>query len=196
MEHFAPADQSRLLAIARQALELRVRRLPAAAPDTRTPLDLPRGAFVSIHRGPHLRGCLGRITPDWAIGRVVAYLAEAVSHADPRFDPVGLDELGDLHIEVSVLTPEREMKRVEEIQVGRHGLIVERGGRRGLLLPQVAVEHGWDPVTFLDHTCLKAGLPSGTWLLDARVYLFEAQVFAEPHCEKNCGNSAQSPPDP
>ena len=176
---FEPEHQDRLLTIARHSLEARVRRLPPLPPDTRAPLDLPRGAFVSIHRGRDLRGCLGRITPDWEVGRVVAYLAEAVSHSDPRFDPVAVDELHHLQIEISVLTPEREAKGAEEIQIGRHGLIVERAERRGLLLPQVALEHGWDARTFLDHTCLKAGLPPGAWERDARVFLFEAQVFGE-----------------
>ena len=177
---FDPEHQQRLLAVARHSLEARVRRSGACEPDTRAPLDVPRGAFVSIHRGGDLRGCLGRITPDWAIGRVVAHLAEAVSHADPRFPPVAADELDHLHIEISVLTPERATSGADEIEVGRHGLIVEGGGRRGLLLPQVALQHGWDAVTFLDHTCLKAGLPPGAWQRDARVYLFEAQIFGEP----------------
>jgi uncharacterized protein len=177
---FEPAHQQRLLSIARHSLEARVRRLPAVPPDARAPLDAPRGAFVSIHRGPQLRGCLGRITPDWAVGRVVAYLAAAVSHSDPRFEPVAEHELDGLNIEISVLTPEREVRGAADVEVGRHGLIVEGwGGRRGLLLPQVATEHGWDAVTFLDHTCLKAGLPPGAWQRDARIFTFEAQVFGE-----------------
>ena len=176
---FGAEERQRLLTVARRSLEARVRRGPAATPDTRAPLDLPSGAFVSIHTGPQLRGCLGRITRDWALGRVVAHLAEAVSYSDPRFDPVTIDELPRLHIEISVLTPEVAMTGVEAIEVGRHGLIVECGGRRGLLLPQVATQHGWDAVTFLDHTCIKAGLPPQAWEHDARVYLFEALVFAE-----------------
>src|SRR5687767_12463818 len=123
---FAPDDQQRLLTLARRSLEARVRRTPAFPPDTRAPLDVQRGAFVSIHAGPHLRGCLGRITRDWAIGRVVAHLAEAVSQSDPRFDPVRVDELSRLHIEISVLAPEVVMTRTEAIEVGRHGLMVER----------------------------------------------------------------------
>ena len=154
--------------------------MPSSPPDTRPPLDVALGAFVSIHSGPHLRGCLGRITRDWAVGRVVAHLAEAVSHSDPRFEPVTVDELAQLQIEISVLTPEVETTGAEAIEIGRHGLIVEQDHRRGLLLPQVAVQHGWDAVAFLDHTCLKAGLPPQAWEHDARVYLFEAQVFAEP----------------
>lgn len=176
---FVPTDQQRLLTVARQSLEARVRRLPGPPLDTRAPLDLPRGAFVSIHHGERLRGCLGRLHADVAVGRVVAHLAEAVSDSDPRFRPVTIDELAHLLIEISVLTPERQ-GRVEEIEVGRHGLMVERDGRRGLLLPQVATEYGWDAVTFLRYTCLKAGLHADAWQRDARIYLFEAQVFGEP----------------
>jgi AmmeMemoRadiSam system protein A len=175
---FAPDDQARLLTIARRSLDARVRRLPAPALDVRAPLDERRGAFVSIHRGSDLRGCLGRITPDWPVGRVVAHLAEAVADSDPRFGPVAVGELDSLLIEVSVLTPERPAS-ADEIEVGRHGLIVEGGGRRGLLLPQVAVEHKWDARTFLEHTCMKAGLPPDAWQRDARLSVFEAQVFGE-----------------
>lgn len=175
---FGPDDQQRLLTVARESLEARVRRLPPPPLDTRVPLDLPRGAFVSIHRGRDLRGCLGRLQRDWAVGRVVAHLAEAVSDSDPRFHPVAVDELAHLEVEISVLTPERAADP-SEIEVGRHGLIIEWGGRRGLLLPQVAVEHGWDAVTFIAHTCLKAGLPSDAWRRGADLFLFEAQVFGE-----------------
>lgn len=148
------------------------------APDVATPLHMPRGAFVSIHRGEALRGCLGRVTGDWAVGRVVAHLAEAVADSDPRFAPVAVHELHELLIEISVLTPERAASAAE-VEVGRHGLIVEAAGRRGLLLPQVATGQGWDRTTFLRHTCVKAGLPPDAWKGDARLYVFEAQVFAE-----------------
>lgn len=176
---FAADDQQRLLTLARRSLEAHVRRAPSPAPDVRAPLDERRGAFVSIHRGPDLRGCLGRITPDWPVGRVVAHLAEAVSDSDPRFSPVTVTELDELLIEISVLTPERPATP-DEIEVGRHGLIVEGDGRRGLLLPQVAVEHEWDARTFLQHTCMKAGLPRDAWEHGASIFVFEAQVFGEP----------------
>jgi AmmeMemoRadiSam system protein A len=177
-------DQQRLLRIARQALEARVRRAPEPAVDMTVPLDVPCGAFVSIHHGPQLRGCLGRVTADWPVARVVAHLAGAVSNSDPRFRPVSVSELPDLCIEISVLTPEREPERPDQIEVGRHGLIVECGQRRGLLLPQVATQFGWDAPTFLEHTCLKAGLPRDAWRRDARIYVFEAQVFAESHADR------------
>ena len=175
---FGSDDQQRLLAIARRSLDARVRRAPDPPIDSGGALDECRGAFVSIHRGRQLRGCLGRLDSNWAVCRVVARLAQEVTDSDPRFDPVRLEELGHLRIEISVLTPEYQVRAVEDIQVGRHGLIVEHGAQRGLLLPQVAVEHGWDAIAFLEHTSLKAGLARHAWR-DACIKSFEAQVFGE-----------------
>jgi AmmeMemoRadiSam system protein A len=176
---FDADDQKRLLAIARRSLDARVRRAPAPAVDSGGALDVPRGAFVSIHRHRQLRGCLGRIESDLAVCRVVAHLARAVTDSDPRFQPVTVDEIDHLHIEISVLTPERHVRTLGEIEIGRHGLIVERGHRRGLLLPQVAVEHRWDAHTFVQQTAVKAGLAPDAWRSGANVFAFEAQVFAE-----------------
>jgi AmmeMemoRadiSam system protein A len=176
---FAPDDQRRLLAIARRALAARVRRERDPALECGGTLDARCGAFVSIHRHDELRGCLGRLEADWAVSRVVAHLGRAVADSDPRFVPVTPDELAALAIEISALTPERDVASVGDIEVGRHGLIVERGHHRGLLLPQVATEHGWDVKTFLDHTCLKAGLPVGAWKRDVRMLIFEAEIFGE-----------------
>ena len=172
-------EQETLLKLARRSLEARVRGTQAPARDRGGLLDEARGAFVTIHRKGALRGCLGRIDVDRPLSDTVAELAAVVADSDPRFEPVSPDELPALEIEVSVLTPEREPASVEEIEVGRHGLIIERGGRRGLLLPQVATEHGWDRETFLAHTCVKAGLPPDAWRQGARILVFEAQVFSE-----------------
>jgi len=173
-------DRRRLLAIARRALEARVRREYEPALETqRGALDIQCGAFVSIHCEHELRGCLGRLGDDWPIARVVAHLGRAVADSDPRFAPVTIEDLETLSIEVSALSPEREVHSVQDIEIGRHGLIIERGHRRGLLLPQVATEHGWNVETFLEHTCLKAGLPPDAWTHDARILIFEAEVFGE-----------------
>ncbi len=174
------AEQRRLLWLARQALEARVRgQRPPSAEAGGGALDLPRGAFVTIHRHGDLRGCLGRLGVQAPLLVTVVELAAVVSDSDPRFEPVGAAELEDIDIEISVLTPERPIASVEEIEVGRHGLIVEQGHRRGLLLPQVATEHGFDRQTFLEQTCVKAGLPRDAWTHGATVLLFEAQVFGE-----------------
>ena len=172
-------DQRRLLEIARRALEARVRREPTPAVELSGTFALRRGAFVSIHCRGDLRGCLGRLTLDGPLGQTIIHLAGVVADSDPRFDPVSAGELGDLDIEISVLTLEREITSIDEIEVGRHGLIVEAGDRRGLLLPQVATEQAWDRETFLEHTCVKAGLPRDAWQKGARILIFEAQVFGE-----------------
>lgn len=142
-------------------------------------LDWRCGAFVTIHCRGELRGCLGRIEVDAPLAETVAHLAAVVSDSDPRFAPVSEPELAAIAVEISVLTPEREVRAIDEIEIGRHGLIIEDGARRGLLLPQVATEHRWDRETFLAHACLKASLPADAWRLGARILVFEAQVFGE-----------------
>ena len=175
----SPHDRQRLLQLARRGLEARVRREPAPSEDLGGALDLLLGAFVSIHHHGELRGCLGRLERDTPLGRTVLHLAQAVSDSDPRFQPVLPPELAGMAIEISVLEPEREVTDVSEIEVGTHGLIVARGRRRGLLLPQVPVEHGWNLDVFLEHACLKAGLERHAWREDARLFVFEAQVFSD-----------------
>ena len=171
-------DQRRLPTLARRALEARVRG--TAPPDVETsPDDLRRGAFVSLFCRGELRGCLGRLTSNLPLPRTVFQLAQAVADSDPRFERVAPPELTDIAVEISVLTREREIESVTEIEVGRHGLIVEQGSNRGLLLPQVPTDHGWDRDAFLDHTCLKAGLSVDAWRRGARIFVFEAQVFGE-----------------
>jgi AmmeMemoRadiSam system protein A len=172
-----PDDQRRLLSLARRALEARVHR--GDPPDVDVDLDIRSGAFVTIYHAGDLRGCLGRLDSNLPLARLVMELGQAVADSDPRFDRVRPEELADLTFEISVLTPERELESVDAIEVGRHGLIVEQGNHRGLLLPQVAAEHGWDRHTFLDHTCIKAGLLPGAWKRGARVFVFEAEVFGE-----------------
>ena len=172
-------DRQRLLRLARRCLEARVRRQAPPPVEHGGGLDLPMGAFVTIHTGGALRGCLGRLETDRPLAENVAHLAADVADSDPRFAPVTAAELIATEIEISALTPEEEIADVSAIEVGRHGLIVAHGHRRGLLLPQVATEHGWDRDAFLDHTCLKAGLPKDAWRKGARVWVFEAEVFGE-----------------
>ncbi len=171
-------SQEQLLRIARAALAARVRRVPASMPDA-SASALCQPAFVTIFCRGELRGCLGRLTPDVSLPELVSGLAQEVADSDPRFDPVRPEELDDISLEISVLTPERQIQQVSEIEIGRHGLIIEKGSRRGLLLPQVATEHGWDRDTFVAHACLKAGLANDAWRHGARIFVFEAQVFGE-----------------
>jgi AmmeMemoRadiSam system protein A len=174
-------DQQRLLRLARNCLEARVRRETPPPIERGGGLDAPMGAFVSIHHHGDLRGCLGRLETDKPIAENVAHLAAVVSDSDPRFAPIAASELPGIELEISALTPEEEVSDISAIEVGRHGLIIAQGHHRGLLLPQVATEYGWDRETFLDHTCLKAGLPAHAWKTGARIFTFEAQVFSEKH---------------
>jgi len=171
--------QLQLLAIARAALEARIRDTRVPESGSQRESDPGQGAFVTIFCKGELRGCLGRVTSDWALPELVRHLAQEVADSDPRFPPVTPHELNDIALEVSVLTPEREIQSIDEIELGRHGLIVEQGSRKGLLLPQVPTEHDWDRETFVSQTCLKAGLPADAWRHGARLLVFEAQVFGE-----------------
>lgn len=174
-------EQVRLLTIARQTIAdlCQGRQSPRPAADLEG-LGLPRGAFVTIHKRGQLRGCIGNFEARGTLLGTVCEMAEAAACQDPRFSPVRTAELNDLDLEISVLTPLRPVQSVEEIQVGRHGIYIVSPRGRGVLLPQVATEYGWDRDTFLDHTCLKAGLQPGCWRdPDVTILVFAAQVFGE-----------------
>src|SRR5262245_20619297 len=173
------ADEQPLLLVARQALAARVAGDRPPEVVCIGPLALRCGAFVSIHNGDQLRGCLGRLSPSSPLGATLVYLGGALADSDPRFPPVSEHELPSLQMEISLLTPERAISSIDEVIVGQHGVIVEQGQSRGLLLPQVASEFGWDRETFLEHSCVKAGLPPVAWTTDARILVFEARIFAE-----------------
>jgi AmmeMemoRadiSam system protein A len=138
------------------------------------------GAFVTLKRKDRLRGCVGQVTgtgPLWALVRELATLAAL---KDPRFTAVKREELDRVAIEISVLGGVERVGDPEDIEIGRHGVIVQKGSHRGLLLPQVATEEGWDTRTFLRRTCQKADLPPDAWQEpDARIYRFTATVFGE-----------------
>jgi AmmeMemoRadiSam system protein B/AmmeMemoRadiSam system protein A len=137
-----------------------------------------RGAFVTINKKGSLRGCIGHIKGVKPLYKSVEEMAAAAAFQDPRFSPVTKKELKDLDIEISVLTPFKQITDVSEIEVGKHGLYIEQGFYSGLLLPQVATEYGWDRNTFLEHTCRKAGLPPDAWKdKDTRIYIFSADIF-------------------
>lgn len=142
--------------------------------------DLPRcGVFVSLHRHGELRGCIGHIVGDRPLAELVGEMAVAAASQDPRFPPVGPDELEGLAVEVSILSPP-EPARAEDVVPGVHGVILRRGGRMGVFLPQVAPEQGWDRPTLLAMLCRKAGLPEGAWRDPAaQLEVFRAQVVHE-----------------
>jgi AmmeMemoRadiSam system protein A len=179
----APPHRTQLLRIARESIEIVLAgRLPAYDPaHYDEELRRPSGAFVSLHTlDGELRGCIGSIHPVAPLVHAVSHSAVHAATRDPRFHPVRVEEVGGLHIEISVMSPIVVVADVEEIVVGRDGLIITQGGRAGLLLPQVATEHGWDRDTFLRHTCAKAGLPSDAWRSGhCRIERFSAEVFSE-----------------
>ena len=141
-------------------------------------LDAPAGAFVSLHKKGHLRGCIGYVHAVRSLCRTVMEAAEAAASRDPRFPPVQAVELPDLDVEISVLSLFWAV-RPEEIQVGTHGLLITQDRRHGLLLPQVALEQQWDRERFLEETCRKAGLAPDAWRRGATIEAFTADVFGE-----------------
>jgi uncharacterized protein len=136
-----------------------------------------RGAFTTLHLEGRLRGCIGYVIPTHSLYRSVAETAQAAAFEDPRFAPVTADEAPLLKVEISVLSLLQPL-RPEDVVPGVHGLLIAKGGRRGLLLPQVPVEWGWDRETFLAQTCQKAGLPRDAWRQGADLQAFTAEVFS------------------
>jgi AmmeMemoRadiSam system protein A len=174
-------DRRRLLSIARRAIAAHLTRVALEASGERVPGPGGGGAFVTVRgRGGELRGCIGTLEPDdEALDRTVARIAISAATRDGRFPPVSVEELPTIALEISVLTAPRPIDPAS-VQPGLHGLIVRHEGRSGLLLPQVATEHGWDRETFLGYTCRKAGLPADGWRDPAVVLLaFTALVFGE-----------------
>jgi uncharacterized protein len=174
-----PVERGALLRFARDTI---VARLTGAAPPAPVNLDDPQrhaGAFVTLHVNHELRGCIGYPGSEKRLDEVVGHCAVAAATEDPRFPPLAASELAALDVEISVLTPIRKVSDVLEIEVGRDGLIIQDGFRKGLLLPQVATEQRWDRDTFLSHTCLKAGLRPDAWRTGAKIFKFQAEVFSE-----------------
>jgi uncharacterized protein len=143
-----------------------------------------RGVFTTLYSIGRLRGCVGYPTALMPLYRAVTESARAAAFEDPRFPPVDLEEARTVKICLSVLSPLQSILP-EQIEVGRHGLLISEGSSRGLLLPQVPLEHGWDRDTFLEQTCRKAGLPTDAWCNGAKVKIeaFTAEVFADEGCE-------------
>lgn len=176
------AESEALLRFARQTLKAYCEGRPLPAHDA---LDgraqEPGAAFVTLEeQDGSLRGCMGTLLPTRSLARAVQEMTIAAASRDPRFPRVEAREVDGLRLSVTLLHPPRDVQSIDEIVVGRHGLIVERGGRRGLLLPQVATRWGWDRTTFLDQTCVKAGLPLGCWREpETRIQLFAAEEYGK-----------------
>jgi hypothetical protein len=181
-DHELTDDEKReLLRIARATLRehSRTGRVPPGKPH-RASLTDDAAVFVTLHRGHALRGCIGTVRETMPLYKAVQDMAIAAATRDTRFGAVTEEELPALTIEISVLGRHRRIRSPSEVEIGAHGLVIAADDRRGLLLPQVAVEHGWDATVFLDKVCEKAGLAPGTWQrADAEVETFTAQVFDE-----------------
>ena len=175
---YTQEERELLLQLAHRSIEaaLSGRKLNLTPPSPH--LGEMRGAFTTLHLDGRLRGCIGYVMPMHHLFQTVAETAQAAAFDDPRFQPVTPEEAPHLNVEISVLSPLRPI-RPEEVVTGVHGLIVSKGSRRGLLLPQVPLEWNWDRETFLSQTCLKAGLPPDAWIQDIDLQAFTAEGFGE-----------------
>ena len=173
-------DQKLLLQIARNSV---LAHLTGQNPDL--PEILPgvltefRGTFVSIHKHRELRGCIGNLYPAGPLYQSISECSISAATRDPRFPCLAAEELSEVDFEISVLSPMRRVEDIAEIEIGKHGLLISKRSRRGLLLPQVAAAFGWDRATFLQETCRKAGLKPDDWKMDAAIHCFSAVVFGE-----------------
>jgi AmmeMemoRadiSam system protein A len=173
-------DRQLLLQLARNAVQCYLSGQPPRLPEVPPcALTEPHGVFVSIHEGEQLRGCIGNVHPAGPLYRSAAECAIAAAVGDPRFMPLMMAELPEVEFEISVLSSMERMQELQEIEIGKHGLLISKRGTCGLLLPQVATMYGWDRERFLQETCKKAGLRPDDWKDDATIQFFSAIVFGE-----------------
>lgn len=174
-------EKKTLLEIAKRAIIAKAgnRELPKLTMDSAV-LKEKRGAFVTLRKRGHLRGCIGYIKAVKSLAETIQEMAVAAAFHDPRFPSVKSEEIRDLNLEISVLSPLQKIENINDIEVGKHGLYIVRGYNSGLLLPQVATEYGWDREDFLKETCYKAGLPPEAWKdPETEIYIFSADYFGE-----------------
>jgi uncharacterized protein len=177
-EEFSADERALLLRLAHQSIASAFEGREISLEPPTPHLAERRGAFSTLYLRGELRGCVGYVLPNHSLYRTVAETARAAAFDDNRFSPVTAEETPHLEIELSILSRPQPIA-AEEVEVGRHGLMISQHGRRGLLLPQVPVEHAWDRFTFLEQTCRKAGLPLDAWRLGAIIEGFTAEVFGE-----------------
>jgi uncharacterized protein len=178
LSEFSKAERKQLLALAHEsilsALEHREISLAASC----VAFDAPRGVFTTIYLHNQLRGCIGYPLPTASLHRAIVETARGAAFEDTRFPPVNLAEARELEVSLSILSPLKAVSP-EEVRIGIHGLLLSQHGHRGLLLPQVPLEHGWDRVTFLEQTCRKAGLPGDAWRSGTTVEVFTTEIFGD-----------------
>jgi AmmeMemoRadiSam system protein A len=175
------SEQKTLLKVARDTLEMWIRECKKPdLPEVEGNLLAETGAFVTLHKKGQLRGCIGNMVGQGPLVETIQNMAIAASTEDPRFNKMVEEELSDIDIEISVLSPMKRIKDTNDIEVGKHGILLGKGWNRGVLLPQVAIEYGWDRETFLRQTCLKAGLAPDDWKdPETIIEIFSAQIFSE-----------------
>ena len=185
MKHLSEEEGRISVSLARDGVRAAVLHEECTPPPLPPVFSEKRGVFVTLNREGELRGCIGIPLPVIPLKEGILEAAQSAALQDPRFMPVTAEELPLIALEVTILSIPEEItappaSRADEVEVGKHGLIVKGRGRSGLLLPQVASEYGWNAVEFLDHTCTKAGLPPGCWR-DEQVSIlrFEGQIFSE-----------------
>src|SRR5579863_3395674 len=181
---FSKDERNLLLRLAHESILSALEKRDILLDPPTAHLAEPRGAFTSLYLNGELRGCVGYVLPVSPVYRAVADTARAAAFEDTRFYPVTLVEAPGLEIELSILSPPQPIP-AESVEIGRHGLLISMAGHRGLLLPQVPVEHNWDRVTFLEQTCRKAGLPTDAWQKGATIEAFTAEVFGEKHTHES-----------
>jgi AmmeMemoRadiSam system protein A len=175
---FTPEERTLLLQLAHDSILSSLENREVSTDPPSPHLAEPRGAFTSLYLNGELRGCVGYVLPVSSVYRAVTDTARAAAFEDSRFQPVTIEEAPQLKIELSILSPPLPIS-AEEVEVGRHGLLISMVGQRGLLLPQVPAERNWDRITFLEQTCRKAGLPPDAWQRGAVIEAFTAEVFGE-----------------
>jgi AmmeMemoRadiSam system protein A len=175
---YSAEERGALLRLAHAAIEARLAGIDLKLGAPSVHLEEFRGAFTTLHLNGELRGCVGYVIPIYPLHRTVAETAVGAAFHDVRFPPVNLAEAPLLKIEISVLSS-TQLIVPEQIEIGRHGLVITYEGRRGLLLPQVPVERGWERLTFLEQTCLKSGCPPDAWQRGAIIEAFIAEIFGE-----------------
>ena len=178
---YSPEERKLLLGAAHEAIVSALERREIATEAPLPHLAEPRGAFTTLYHNGKLRGCVGYPMAAFPLFQTVIETARSAAFEDPRFLPITLEEARGLAVSLSVLSRLRPIT-AEEIEVGRHGLLISLGPHRGLLLPQVPVEHNWDRLTFLEQTCRKAGLPLDAWRAGASIEAFTAEVFSDVGC--------------
>jgi AmmeMemoRadiSam system protein A len=179
LQEYSAEERSLLLKLAHDAIASSLIKSEISLESPTPHLAEPRGVFTTIYYGGELRGCVGHVLATSPVYRAVAETARAAAFQDPRFNPVTTHELSELAVSLSVLSPLQPI-RPEDVEIGKHGLLITASGRRGLLLPQVPEEHGWNRAQFLERTCRKAGLPTSAWKDGATIEAFTAEVFGDP----------------